>query len=200
LTVSIVGQPMAATSCHSITLTGELKAGDHFEKVIGGELVYRLKPERLGPDGKLHGWRISLVSLHEPDRDYIYPANSPLRFNGLQILGPSYGDDTKMSLAHPHEMRFLLGRADYDRISPLLTNALWPYSAPHPDKADEEYVGALRTLVTGQLKFTVGAYDADPVSGSIRWINFQAEFTTPANFEFDQALKPKPAACPIFAD
>jgi hypothetical protein len=93
LTVSIVGQPMAA--CHSITLTGELQSGDRFEKVIGGELVFRLEPERLGRDGELHGWRIGLAPLHEPDRDYIYPVNPPLRFNGLQILGPSYGDDTK---------------------------------------------------------------------------------------------------------
>ena len=132
--------------------------------------------------------------------DFIYPVNPHMRFNGLQILGPSYGDDTKASLAHPHEMRFLLDRADYDRISPLLTNALWPYSAPHPDQADDEYIGALKTLVTGQLKLTVPAYDADPVNGSIRRINFQAEFTTPGSFELDLALKPKPAVCPIFSD
>jgi hypothetical protein len=123
-----------------------------------------------------------------------------LRFNGLQILGPSYGEDTKTSLAHPHEMRFLLDRADYDRISPLLTNALWPHSAPRPDKADDEYVGALKTLAVGQLKFTVRAYDADPASRSIRQIEFQAEFTTQGNFEFDPSLKPKPAACPTFSD
>jgi hypothetical protein len=181
-------------------LTGELQAGDHFEKVIGGDLVFRLEPERLGPHGDLHGWQISLAPLHEPDRDYIYPVNPPLSFNGLQTLGPSYGDDTKTSLANPHEMRFLLDRGDYDRIWALLTNALWPYSAPNPDKADDEYLSALQTLVTGQMKFAVPAYDANPVNGSIRRINFQAEFTTPANFELDQALKPKPAACPIFTD
>jgi hypothetical protein len=199
LTLSIVGQPMAATSCHSIKLTGELQAGDHFEKVIGGDLVLRLEPETLGPHGALNGWQISLAPSHEPDRDYIYPVNPPLRFNGLQTLGPGY-DDTKTSLANPHEMLFLLDRADYDRIWPLLTNALWPYSAPHPDKAGDEYLSALKTLTVGQLKVTVLAYDADPVNGSIRRINFQAEFTTPTNFELDQALKPKPAVCPVFSD
>lgn len=200
LVVSIVGQPMAAMSCHSIVLTGELQSGGHFEKAIGGELVFRLEPEGLGPDGKLHGWRIDLVSSRQPDHDYIYPVNPPVRFNGLQILGPSYGDDTKTSLEHPHEMRFLLNRADYDRILPLLNNALWPYSAPHPDKADDEYVSGLKALVVGQVTLTVRTYDADPVSGSIRRIAFQAEFTTPGNFEFDPALKPKPAACPTFSD
>jgi hypothetical protein len=42
LTVSIVGQPMAA--CHSITLTGELRSGDRFEKVIGESWYSGLNP------------------------------------------------------------------------------------------------------------------------------------------------------------
>jgi len=62
------------------------------------------------------------------------------------------------------------------------------------------YIGALKALVVGQLKFTVRTYDADPVNGSIRRIKFQAEFRTPGNFEFDPALKPKPAAFPSFSD
>jgi hypothetical protein len=162
--------------------------------------VFKLEPETLGPHGDLHGWQVSLAPSREPDRDYIYPVNPPLRFNGLQTLGPSYGDDTKTSLAHPHEMFFLLDRADYDRLWPLLTNALWPYSAPKPDKAADQYISALKTFAVGQLKLTVPAYDADPVNGSIRRINFQAEFTTPRNVELDPALKPQRAECPVIRD
>jgi hypothetical protein len=198
--ISAAGQATLSMSCHSITLTGELQSGHHFEKAIGGNLIFRLDPERLGPEGELNGWQISLVSSREPQHDYIYPVNPPLRFNGLQILGPSYGDDTRKSLAHPHEMRFLLYRADYDRIWPLLTNALWPYSAPHPDQAGDEYVSALKVLAMGQLTLTVRGYDADPVNGSIRQIKFQAEFTAPENFALDPALNPKTAACPTFSD
>jgi hypothetical protein len=55
LAVSVVGEPMAATSCHSIVLTGELQSSDLFEKAIGGELVFRLEPEGLGPEGKVRG-------------------------------------------------------------------------------------------------------------------------------------------------
>ena len=77
-------------------LNGELQAGAHFwKKVIGGDLVFRLEPETLGPHGELHGWQISLAPSHAPDSDYIYPVNPPLRFNGLQTLGPGYGDDTR---------------------------------------------------------------------------------------------------------
>jgi hypothetical protein len=126
--------------------------------------------------------------------------NPPLRFNGLQTLGPGYGDDAKASLAHPHQMFFLLNRADYDRIWPFVNNALWPYSAPKPDQAADQYFSALKTFTVGQLTITVPAYDADPANGSIRRINFQAEFTVPDNFELDQSLKPKPAECPKVTD
>jgi len=97
-------------------------------------------------------------------------------------------------------MRFLLYSADYDRISPLVTNALWPYNAPDPDKAVDEYLGALKSLTTGKLELTVRAYDADPVTGSIRHISFQARFITPGTFEFDPPLKLKRAVCPSLPD
>jgi hypothetical protein len=81
-----------------------------------------------------------------------------------------------------------------------LTNALWPYSAPHSDQADDEYVSALKALAVGQLTLTVRTYDADPVNNSIRQIKFQAEFTAPENFELNPAMKPKPVTCPAFSD
>ena len=200
LASSAAGQSSAAMPCHSIVLSAELSSGNRFERAIGGSLVFHVDPERLGPKGELDGWRITLVPVREPDHDYIYPVNPPLRFNGLQTLGPSYGDDTKGSLGHPHEMRFLLYPTDYDRISPLMTNALWPYKAPDPDKAADEYFAVLKALTTGQLKVSVQAYDADPVTDSIRHIKFKAEFTTPENFAFDPMLKPERAGCPTLSE
>ena len=183
-------------SCRSILLSGELTAGDHFEKAIGSGLVFRLDPEKFGPEGKIDGWTIAISPVGARNDDYIYPVNPPLRFNALQLLGPAYSEDTKSSLEHVHQMRFLISSADFDRIRPLLTNALWPYSAPHPDKADDEYVTALGKVVTGELKFVVQRYDAEPETGSIRHIKFQAEFAAPDSFAFDPALSTKTAACP----
>ena len=129
------------------------------------------------------------------DNDYIYPVNPPLRFNGLETLGPGYGDDVKASLGHPHEMRFLLDAADYDRLWPLVTNALWPSDAPDPEAAADKYFQALKSLTTGYLTITVQNYDVDPTNGSIRSITFVAEFTAPKSFAFDLALKPRPSRC-----
>ena len=76
-------------------MTGELSAGDPFEKVIGSGLVFRLDPEKFGPKGDVNGWDITLLPLGRRNDDYIYPVNPPLRFNALQLLGPAYGEDTK---------------------------------------------------------------------------------------------------------
>jgi hypothetical protein len=101
-------------NCHKIALKGELASGDRFEKPIGGGLVFRLDPERLGPDGKLNGWGITLVPSRGSDKDQIYPVTPPLRFNGTQTLGPSYGEDAKTSLQRPHEDSRETIASDYD--------------------------------------------------------------------------------------
>ena len=194
--LSAAGHSAASDSCHAITLSVELSAGDRFERAIGSDLVFRLQPERLGPKGEASAWEMTLTPSHNPNQDYIYPVNPPLRQNGAQILGGSYGEDTKSALGRPHVMRFLLSQADDQHIWPLVENALWPYSAPHPDRAAEEYFNALKAVPTGELIVIVESYDADPTSGSIRRIKVRAEFRAPKSFIFDRALQPKPASCP----
>jgi len=198
LALSAMGQS-SGTGCRSIALTVELSAGKGFEKRIGQDLVFKVDPERDGPKGELSGWGIELVPARVPDNDYIYPVNPPLRFNGLQTLGPSYGDDTKGSLGHAHEMDFLLNSADYDRLWPLVTNALWPYMPSNPDAAADRYFDALKALAKGHLTITVQSYDADPVTDVISSIKFQAEFIAPESFAFDPALKPKLVSCSALA-
>jgi hypothetical protein len=138
-------------SCRSATFTVTVEAGGRFEKPIGGDLIFRLEPERLGPTGELNGWRMTIASPRSPDRDHIAPVTIPLRQNPVQDFGPVYGEDTKASLSRPHDVRFILDDRGYDRIHPLWTNALWPYSAPRPERAADEYVSAVRTLPTGRL-------------------------------------------------
>lgn len=92
-------------------------------------------------------------------------------------------------------MSFLLNAADYDRLWPLVTDALWPYNASDPDKAAGKYFDALRAVPKGDLTVTVTAYDADPKADSIRSLKFRAKFTAPATFVFDPGLKPEPSQC-----
>jgi hypothetical protein len=196
LSVSAASQSSHSVACRKIELTSELSAGQSFERKISAGLSFHVESAALDAKGRSNGWAIRLTDLADKDDEYIYPVNPPLRFNGLQTLGPGYGNDAKASLSQAHEMRFLLDAADYKRLWPLVTNALWPYSAPRPDTADEEYSGALASMTTGLLKLTVTSYVIEPGTDLIRDIEFRAEFWAPQNFAFDPGLKPLPAECP----
>ncbi len=183
-------------ACHAATFTADIAAGAHFERPIGEGLTFRLDPQDLGPEGAVNGWRMTIVPTRAPTEDYIYPVNPPLRFNGIQIFGPSYGDDTRTSLSHRHDVHFLLKGADYDRISPLLTNALWPYSAPRPDTAADDYTRSLKSVATGLLKVAVISSETVPGTDSLRRMTVRADFITPVHFTFAPELRPRPVTCP----
>jgi hypothetical protein len=184
------------SGCHSFEVTSELAAEKSFERAIGNGLRFQITPDKLDANGKFNGWDILIVHPNAPDQEYIYPVNPPLRFNGLQILGPSYGDDAKVSLGHPHEMWFLLNKADYDQLWPAVEHVLWPYNAPHPDQVADEYSQALSKVATGRLKLSVPSYGLNPGSDSIQRMQFQAEFIVPDGFPVASDLKIKDAACP----
>jgi hypothetical protein len=185
----------SSPACNSAPVASELLAGQTFERVISSELVFQIRPEKLGPNGQFDGWTIALHSKSSPEDDYIYPVNPPIRFNGLQTLGPAYGEDAKASLGHAHQMNFLLSRKDYNRIQPLLTGALWPYSAPHPDTAGSEYLEGLKHLSMGTADLQVLSYDLLAGTDSIRRVKFRIVFTAPADFKFEPALGAKPSSC-----
>jgi hypothetical protein len=191
---SAQSRPVAA--CHSASLTAELSGGQAFERAVGGGLAFRLQPQKLGPDGQADGWSISLSPQNAPEQDYIYPVNPPLRFNPLQILGRNYNDDAKASLGRPRRMRFLLNRNDFQQIEPLLNAALWPYSAPHPDTAGDEYLTALSKLRTGVAEVEILNYDLAPEGDSIRRMKFRVTFTAPMNFQFFKNLPSRSSSCP----
>ena len=197
--VGIVGEsaPKEPARCQSAVFVAEAQAGSGFEKTIGNDLVFKLTPTRLGSDGELAGWDITLTPAKEAQKDYIHPVSPPLRFNPTQTLGAGYGESAKASLSRPHEMSFLLTRSDYDRIQPLLTNALWPYAAPNPDDAANQYFSALNALSLGWLKITALSYDlASENEDSIRRVKVQVEIRAPTSFTFASGFVAKPSACP----
>jgi len=172
--------------CDVVAIGFSLEAGD-FQQRIGALTfsVQRLKDNR--------GW---VFSLKDPSgRDYIYPVNPALRFNGSQTLGAGYGDTAKQSLSHGRELRFLLDQSDYEAFEPYVDHALWPYNAAGPDHATDQYFGALEKLRTGLLRVTI--LHADVTQDDIvRSAEFKAEFIAPAWFRFDPSLAHHPMICP----
>jgi len=194
LAVTTTQARSATESCKAISLTASLAVYDDFKQELGSGLVFRLKAF------KVPGWSIDVGPSRTPGNDYVYPVNPPLRFNGNQTLGAGYGDDAKTSFGHPHEMRFLLNQPDYDRVSSLIGNVLWPYQTASPDKALDDYYNALRTAKTGWLKLTVLSYKIDAGTGDPSWIKFRVEIKLPPDFSVGTGLRPRVTTCPSNRD
>src|ERR1700688_4675352 len=115
--------------CASVAISFALKTGDSFQQPVS-DLTLKLQP--MASTGLAStGWTFSLVDTK--DRDFIYPVNPSLRFNGSQTLGAGYGVTAKQSLSYGRELRFLLNGSEYQMFWPYAEQALWPYVAPDPD-------------------------------------------------------------------
>ena len=178
----------SSPACQSVSFKVHLNAGDSFERELGGGLLFRVRSL------KDPGWFLDIVPAEANTMDYIYPVNLPLRLNPNQTLGPGYGETVKSSLAHRHEMRFLLNRSDYDRVFGLIGNVLWPYQTSDPDKALSDYTNAVDNARKGSLKVTVSSYKTDP-KGALTRIKLRVEVTTPPDFQFAPHLNPLPWPC-----
>jgi hypothetical protein len=189
LTCSTSAQEQKALPrCNAVTLAVSLNAGDGYRRRING-LTFQVRAEQQ----KEEGWMFYIVD--DAGRDFIYPVNPPIRFNPSQILGPGYGMSARKSLEWNRELRFLLNQFDYERIHPLLVNALWPYSAPNPDQAAEQYLSALANLRPGLLRVKIVGRDVAS-DDAVRAAKLQVEFIAPSDFHFDPSLEPRPTACP----
>jgi hypothetical protein len=184
-------QPNTSLQCSAVALVIRLEAGRNYAQSIGNGLTFKIRAM------KEWGWVLSLED--NAGRDYIYPVNPPLRLNPSETLGRGYGDSARKSLSHGRNLRFLLDNADYNRLEPLMDNALWPYNAPDPNRALDEYVTALQNLQTGVLKLKILAADLAP-DDSVRSAKFHVEFVAPPGFHFDAPLHPHPSACPLEDD
>jgi hypothetical protein len=181
-------QAQSPAACQYVSFKVALNAGDNFERELGGGLLFRVRSEK-------EGWFLDIVPAEANTKDYIYPVNLPLQSNGNQTLGPGYGETVKSSLAHPHEMKFLLSRADYDRVFGLIGNVLWSYRTSDPDKALSDYNNAVDEASKGSLRIHISSYKRDPKTGALNRIKLRVEITTPASFQFAPHLNPFPWPC-----
>ncbi len=184
---SVAQKSKAAPTCNVVTFDVALNADDRFERRINS-LTFKIASLQ-----DHWGWTFSLEN--SAGRDFIYPVNLPLRFNASQTLGRGYGYSARESLKYGRELRFLLNQSDYDRLGPLLNYALWPYSAPRPVSAADEYLTALSKIRTGLLRVEVLRSDV-AADDAVRSAEFQIQFIAPMDFHFEPSLKPRPVACP----
>lgn len=176
-------------ACQSVSFKVALDASTNFQRELGAGLLFRVTSE------KQHAWFVDIVPAEANTQDYVYPVNPPLRFNPLQTLGPGNSETIQSSLALPHAMKFLLNRADYDRISSLIGNVLWPAQTSDPDKAVSDYTNAVDDARTGSLTVKVSSYKIDPKTHALAHIKLRVTITTPPDFQFAPGFNPWPAPC-----
>ncbi len=208
LAVCFGGASSATTvlPCRSISFGGQIHAGERFEKEIGGGLALEFIPQEFAdpsasPSTRLSGWRIELVPSTQkaaisPVEDYIYSVNPPLRFNPWQDIGTSYSMSVEEKLKRPISYDFILTEAGYRKIWPLVTDALWPYSAKTPARVDEKYFSALKKIQLGQIVFSPIHYTTTAKGMSIVSLEFRVQISAPSTFSFLKTLARRPAACP----
>ncbi len=189
LLAAISTQAQSSYGCQSVFFKAALKSEDDFAREIGGGLLFRVRSQ------KEAGWSLDIVPAEANTQDYIYPVNLPLRFNGNQTLGPGFGETVKSSLAHAHEMNFLLNRSDFDRISALVGNVLQSYKTNDPDKALSDYTNAVERAKKGSLRVAISSYKTNPKTGSLTHIKLRMQITTPMDFRFAPKLNPLPWPC-----
>ena len=188
-TASLLGQNTnSPPHCTAVTMSFSLEEHDSFEQPVG-DLLFKIRGSELGGSG----WMFSLEDAK--GHDFLYPVNPPLRLNGSQTLGAGYGVTAKQSLSYGRELLFLLKQADYGALWPYVEHALWPYSAPKPEQAAEEYFHSLDELRTGLLRLAVLRANVGP-DDSVHSAEFKAEFVTPYWFHFDPSLAPQAVTCP----
>jgi len=186
-------QQQRQTECREVTLNISLKAGQSYQQPVGGNLMLTVRAN--GSLKPPNGWTFSLYD--SAGHDYIAPVNLPLRFNPLQILGPGYGLTARESLKMDRgEMQFILSESDYKRIEQLWRYALWPYSAPDPDHAADNYVTAIKELRAGWLRVKTVESDISP-DDIVRSAIFVFELTALSDFQLNPALEPKAIVCPV---
>lgn len=191
LLLSVVSVP--AQECRSYAFPVELQAGNDFKQSIGGGMLLDISA------GSEDGWFITLYPESQAGKeskdDYFYPANPPIRFNSLQYLGAAYGETTAYLIKRERDLRFILNKSGYDKISALITDALWPYNSKDPDHAAETYVGALSKMRVGNIRYKPLDSKFSP-DGKVQWAKFEITVTAPADFPFPSNAKTSADACP----
>lgn len=187
--MAVKAQKHPSISCQSVSFKVVIDASGDFQRELGGGLLFRVMHQ------KEPSWLVDIVPAEENAKDYVYLVNPPLRLNPNQTLGPGNGETVQSSLSHPHEMKFLLDHADYDRILKLAGNVLSPSDTADPDKAVSDYTQAVDDARKGFLKVTIGSYKTDPKTGALSRIKLHVTITTPPDFQFAPGFYALPAAC-----
>jgi len=180
-----------ATNCLQLSVRGEVSAGHQFSQVIGGNLMFTLKPTK-------SGWTIEItsqvVTRTEPS-EYSWVVTPPYRSSNPRYLDTSYGVSAEEAVHEtPRSFNFVLNEAQYEKAFRLVDIAI--SSRPLSDhRSQEELEKESKDVVAVLMRFPVSvgqlsisdskitsAKDSND-SGSLDWIKFETILRVPCDFD-----------------
>jgi hypothetical protein len=169
LLFAVAGYPQRP-SAH---LSGEVTAGQIFQKDFGPDLVFRLRPTGTG-------WDIGIFPKAKcPDDNWAMVVNAPYRGYNALYLDASYGVSAKQAIAmSPRQFSFVLTCEAYKQELLRLNKILWPYT--YPKEEVDEALAKLGSSPHATATLTiVAARTGVSEPGHIDWLKFTLDIKTP---------------------
>jgi hypothetical protein len=160
----LVLAPLMARAEESWTeaISGEVRAGEDFKADLPGDLVFSLEAD--AP----FGWTIAMrVAGEDPERDLVWPANPPYRFDNVRYLETSYGKTPEQMLQwNPRRFSFYDDPAAAEAAERWIEAVvLWPTGEEPPMRPDPKGVGVFNILES-----RIGEVDGHP---AVTWLRFE---------------------------
>jgi hypothetical protein len=162
-----------------IKFSGEVSAGQTFEKAFDPGLIFRLMPvtDQITP-----GWEIQVAPREDPNFDYSSVVTTPFRGFNPRFLFVGYGFSAQGILEmNSRGFRFVRHRADFERAQKNVSVILG-HTVPDGKDPKEAFEDALRNFESipyclGSLRIVDSrlAESKGPVSPIIERIKFEVE-------------------------
>lgn len=173
-----------AVRCES--LTGEVEAGETFERAFGDGLLFRLAPNRNAPPNP-PGWTIEVRAAPDGEHDFVWAATPPYHFDNPRYLDTSYGRSAAEAVARDvRTFGFATSEADHEVLAEaagFLASSRPPDMSPRAHEAARDSLRALWSTAMdsvgrGELRITdatVSDPETHPPGGRIERLAFEVK-------------------------
>lgn len=157
-----------ADDAWTATISGEVRAGEHFAAALPGGLLFALDAVPQAPPNP-PGWTIRVRRPDRPEVDLVWPANPPYRSDNVRYLDTSYGKTPEQMLEwNPRQFLFYSDPGTAEAGAEWVRAKLWQ-SGNSPDLPEARGIGVL-TILDSRIGLVGGV-------PAVVWLRFEARLT-----------------------
>ncbi len=153
----------------TITISGEVRAGEDFAAPLPGGLLFALDAVPQAPPNP-PGWIIAMRHSERPEIDLVWPANPPYRFDNVRYLDTSYGKTPEQTLDwNPREFLFYPDHETAEAAERWVRGKLWQGNEQSPVRPEARGMGVL-TILDSRIGLVKGVR-------AVAWLRFEARLS-----------------------